>query len=84
LTQGQRAQSNGVGKDVQRWLDRLAKDRPDLLEEVQAGRLKPYAAARQAGIVKVPPPLDLAKRACARLGKKERRQLLDWLHEEGW
>ena len=35
-----RASSNGVGIVTQRWLDRLARDRPDLLDKVQAGELK--------------------------------------------
>jgi hypothetical protein len=60
-SQPERARDNNMRVRTQRYLDRLARDRPDLLGEVQAGRLKPYAAARQAGIVRVPTPLDIAR-----------------------
>jgi hypothetical protein len=66
-TQAGRAKENCVGVRTQTYLDRLARDRPDLLAEVQAGRLKPYAAARQAGIVKVPTRLERMFRCWAKM-----------------
>ena len=51
-SQSVRAESNGVHRDTQRKLDRLAKDRPDLLERVCSGELKVNTAAKLAGIVK--------------------------------
>ena len=41
-SQSVRAKSNGVHRDTQRKLDRLAKDRPDLIEKMRDGN---YAAA---------------------------------------
>jgi hypothetical protein len=43
-----------------------------LLAEVQAGNLKPYAAAKAANIVKVPTALDVARRAWAKMTSAER------------
>ena len=51
-TQKARAKENGVHRKTQEKLDRLAKDRPDLLERVCAGELKVNTAAKLAGIVK--------------------------------
>jgi hypothetical protein len=41
--------------ETQRWLDRLARDHPELLDLVYEGKLKPYTAALKAGIVKEGP-----------------------------
>ena len=78
-TQPQRAKANGRGIETQRWLDRLARDRPDLLEKVNAGELKPKTAARQAGIIREPTAFELIKKAFAKLSAKERRQFITWL-----
>jgi hypothetical protein len=51
-TQPARARAAGISVRTQRLLDRLAKVRPDLLDEVRAGRLSAYRAAVEAGIVK--------------------------------
>jgi len=56
-----RAESNGISDRTQRKLDRLAKERPDLLERVKAGELKINRAAIEAGIVKSPTKLDKAQ-----------------------
>ena len=61
--QSTRAESNGVSQYTQRKLDRLAKDRPDLLNRVKAGELSVQAAAIKAGIVKAPDVVEVAKRA---------------------
>jgi hypothetical protein len=51
-TQRARAEAAGISVRTQRKLDRLARDRPDLLAEVRAGRLSAHRAALEAGIVK--------------------------------
>ena len=51
-TQPVRAKSNGIGIVTQRKLDRLAKDRPDLLAMVRFNQMSVNKAAIQAGIVK--------------------------------
>jgi hypothetical protein len=50
-TQRARAEAAGISERTQRKLDRLARDRPDLLAEVRAGRLSAHRAALEAGIV---------------------------------
>jgi hypothetical protein len=82
-TQAQRAKENGVSRQTQIWLDRLARDRPDLLERVNVGELKPKTAARLAGIVRVPTPLALLKRAWEKAGKAERAAFMSWVKENG-
>jgi hypothetical protein len=73
-TQTVRAKDNGVGTVTQRYLDRLARDRPDLLSKVNAGELRPKTAAREAGIIKPPTPLELVQRACKALTDMERQR----------
>ena len=51
-SQAARAGKAGVSRYTQQKLDRLARDRPDLLAEVRAGRLSAHRAALEAGIVK--------------------------------
>jgi hypothetical protein len=53
-----RAAASGISLRTQRKLDMLARKRPDLLEEVKAGRMSAHAAAVEAGIVK---PTEIAK-----------------------
>jgi hypothetical protein len=50
-SQAARAKAAGVSVRSQRMLDRLARDRPDLLAEVKAGRMSAHRAALEAGIV---------------------------------
>src|SRR5262249_12415683 len=50
--QAERARQRGVSGHTQHKLDRTAKLRPDLLEQVQRGELSVHAAALAAGIVK--------------------------------
>jgi hypothetical protein len=42
-------------------LDRLARERPDLFEQVRAGELSANAAAIEAGFRKRPTPLERAR-----------------------
>jgi hypothetical protein len=49
--QAERASRAGISTRSQRLLDRLAKVRPDLLDEVRAGRLSAHRAALEAGII---------------------------------
>jgi hypothetical protein len=81
-TQTGRAQKHGVGMNTQPYLDRLARDRPDLLQEVQAGRLRPYAAARRAGIVKVKTPLEHLRHWWGKTTPAQRRELRRWLKDQ--
>jgi hypothetical protein len=56
----ERAAKSGISVRTQRKLDRLARERPDLLAEVKAGRLSAHKAALEAKIVKQrePDPFD--------------------------
>lgn len=67
-----RAAANGVHRDTQRKLDRLAKDRPDLLERVQTGELSVHRAAMEAGIVKPESGLTALNRAWKKASAEER------------
>ena len=67
-----RAESNGVSRYTQVKLDRLAKDRPDLLDRVKAKELSVQAAAIEAGIVKAPDVMELAKRAIGKMTTAQR------------
>lgn len=80
-SQSTRAASNGVHPDTQRKLDRLARDRPDLLDKVISGEMKVNRAAIEAGIVKQPSNLDLAKKYFARLSKVEQNEFFSWISE---
>lgn len=66
---------NGNSKDAA--LRRLRKDRPDLHQEVLAGKKSPHAAMVEAGFRKVPTPLDALRRAWAKASKSERQTFLD-------
>jgi hypothetical protein len=74
-TQEQRAKANGNGIEKQRWLDALAAKRPDLLDRVRSGELKPYAAAKLAGIVRVPTPLERGETVYRALSPRDRQEL---------
>lgn len=53
-TRHEKAEAAGIGERTQRKLDALARQAPELLEQVKEGRLSAHAAAIEAGIVKVP------------------------------
>lgn len=75
-SQSTRAKDNGVGLNTQRLLDALASKRPDLLEKVDAGELKPKTAARMAGIVKEKTALEQLRQWWEKATAKERRTFL--------
>ena len=81
-SQSARAESNGVSDRTQRKLDRLAKDRPDLLQRVKAKELSVQAAAIEAGIVIAPSALEQAKRAFLKLSDLDRNEFLSWVYGE--
>lgn len=64
---GERAKENGVSKRTQEELDRLVRDRPDLLERVQQGEVSAHRAAVEAGIIRIPTALEVAQKAVAKL-----------------
>ena len=76
-----RAESNGVSRYTQVKLDRLAKDRPDLLDRVKAKEISVQAAAIEAGIVKAPDVMELAKRAFLKLPVESRLEFWRWAHD---
>lgn len=78
-SQSVRAKSNGVHRDTQRKLDRLAKDRPDLLELVKSNEMSVHAAAKAAGIVKDKSQIEIAKSAWKRMNEVERNEFLSWI-----
>jgi hypothetical protein len=58
-------------------LDRLERERPDLLEEVKAKRLSANAAAIQAGFRKTPTGLDILLKGWSKATPEERAQFLE-------
>lgn len=80
-TQYGRASQNCVHRHTQRKLDRLSKDRPDLLERVCSGELSVNRAAIEAGIVKQQSSLDTAKKCFLKLNEVERNEFLSWVSE---
>jgi hypothetical protein len=80
LSQSKRAKENGVSRYTQQKLDALARLRPDLLEEVRAGRKSAHRAATEAGIVKAPDPLDRLRKAWNDAQEGARREFL----REAW
>lgn len=64
---------------------RLKRDRPDVAEALARGEYRSArAAAKAAGIVRDPSPLDLLRRAWKRASKKEREAFMDEVGKEGW
>jgi hypothetical protein len=82
ICQPERAQEVGVSVATQKKLDRLARDRPDLLEKVQAGELSAHGAMKEAGFVKVKTPLDQLKRIWPLASKRERTAFLNWTENQ--
>jgi len=61
---------------------RIARDRPDILEEMKAGKYRSVrAAAIDAGIIKVPTNIQNAQKAYLKLSKDERETFLIWVCE---
>ena len=67
--------------DTQKTLDALARRAPALLEEVRAGTKSTHRACVEAGIVKVPTPMERIKKLLSKLSPAEQGALLDWLQE---
>ena len=82
-SQSARADSNGISDRTQRKLDRLAKDRPDLLDRVKAKELSVQAAAIEAGIVKAPDIMEVAKRAIGKMTTAQRLEIFRWIANDG-
>jgi hypothetical protein len=80
-----RANQNGVSRRTQIKLDRLSRDFPDLHRAVCSGELSVHAAAKQAGFVREPTPLELLHRVWDKLSQEEyRRFLQDTLTPADW
>lgn len=79
-SQPDRAEQNSVSRRTQIKLDRLAADRPDLLERVQSGELKVHTAAKLAGIVKQVSQVEIAQRAFIKMSDEERNEFLSWVY----
>jgi len=77
-----RAESNGVSRYTQVKLDRLAKDRPDLLDRVKAKELSVQAAAIEAGIISIPTRLEKAIKSYLILNADERDAFWDHIESE--
>lgn len=64
---------------------RLKRDHPDLAEKLARGEFKSArAAAIAAGIVKPPPPLEVARKAFLKLDHEDRTRFVAWIDEQGW
>jgi hypothetical protein len=69
-----------TGTSVSCLVRRLKRDAPDTAKALARGEYpSARAAGIAAGIVKVPTPLEAARKACAKLSARERRELIDWL-----
>jgi len=69
--QPERARASGVSRSQQQYLDAIAQRRPDLLEDIRAGRRSVRAAALEAGLRRptATVPIDNAGAATAILSK---------------
>ena len=82
-TQSDRASANGVHRDTQSKIDKLAAaGRQDLLDKISAGEMNVHTAAKLAGIVKPPSQLEIAKRAWNRMNESEHHEFLTWISNE--
>ena len=62
---------------------RLKRDAPDIAEALGRGEYKSARAAGiAAGIVKVPPALEVAQKAYLKLSKREREKFAKWMSEQ--
>jgi len=80
-SQQDRAASNEVSHYTQRKLDRLARDYPSLLSLVREGKLSTHAAAKEAGFVKDPTPLQLTQRAWKHATLDDKRLIVRWIQD---
>lgn len=59
---------------------RLDRDRPDIAARVHAGEISARKGAIEAGIIRVPTKLEIARRAIEALAPDDRAALQDWLN----
>jgi methylphosphotriester-DNA--protein-cysteine methyltransferase len=77
LGQVERANKNGVSRQTQIKIDRLARDFHDLHEEVKAGKLSVHRASIQAGFVRERTVLDKLQRLWTKASQQERARYHD-------
>ena len=80
LTQRERAKENGVSRDTQQRLDRLAREKPEIHQLVAHGELSVAAAERAAGFAKKKAPLDKLLALWKKASEEERRTFLDMIN----
>ena len=84
--QSERASVNGISIRAQKQLDRIARESPAHLAEIQAGTKTIHRAAVELGIVKVKTPLEQALSAFQRLSPEDRvtfMELVGSMMEQG-
>lgn len=71
--------NSGQGNSSNYLVRRLKRDAPEVAEALARGEYpSARAAAIAAGVVKVPTPLDLGKRAWAKMSRAERKEFDRW------
>ncbi|REK89556.1 hypothetical protein DY245_14995 [Streptomyces inhibens] len=76
-----------AGNTVENIMRKLARDRPDLLEEVTAGRMKAYTAAVEAGwrrpqtTIPLTDPESIARKLLDKLGAEQAREVCTTLSQ---
>ena len=78
-SRAERAAEAGISHYQQQKLDALARQRPDLLEQVKAGTMSTHAAALAAGIVKPPDQLKILKRAWQAASEEQRAEFEEYI-----
>ena len=78
-TQSTRADSNNVSRRTQIKLDRLAKDRPDLLAMVRFNQMSVHKAAIEARFIKPVNPVESAKRTVGKLTEEQWIEFKQWV-----
>lgn len=77
-----RAQQNGISPRTQKKLDHLARNRPDLLEQVKNQELSADRAYKIARGIKDPTPLDKLKKEWVKADKQEQLAFLQWIEQQ--
>jgi hypothetical protein len=75
-TQAARAEEAGISRAQQQKLDALARRAPELHAKVKAGEMSTHRACVEAGIVRVPTPLERILRDFDRLTEVEQQEFL--------
>jgi hypothetical protein len=79
-SQAKRAAKSGISPATQKKLDRLARDFPELREEVKEGRMSVDAAARKAGFVKKKTVLEQFQALWAKASPQEQCEMRAWIN----